>query len=127
MKIKDFNSIKEALIALGLKQGFDLSDKEAVEKINSEVPFDSRWLCYYSYDWDNDLKERFHDFLKYMQKYQDAMDKEDIKSASCSFGLAVLCVGSLKSFFECLESDVNKLLDGESKTNDFQWTQFDDE
>ncbi|MCS4534444.1 DUF6853 family protein [Neisseria montereyensis] len=132
MKMNDFNSVRDALRELGRKQGIDLGDEEAIAKFNDEIPFgprwdDSRWLCYYLDDWDEELEERLYYFFESMRKYQDAMAKEDIKSASSSFFLAVDFMGSLRSFFNCIENDMIKLLKGEDKTNDFQWPQFDDE
>ncbi|MCS4533283.1 DUF6853 family protein [Neisseria montereyensis] len=127
MELNDFNAVRDALRELGLKQGFELGDEEAINKFNDEVPFDSRWICYYADDWNEKLEKRLHDFFENMRDYQDTMAKEDIKSASHSFLLAVICAGSLRSFFESIEKDMDKLLVGEHQTTDFQWPQFDNE
>ncbi|QEY27128.1 hypothetical protein D0T92_03620 [Neisseria zalophi] len=130
--MNDLNSVRDSLRELGLKQGIDLGDEKAIAKFNDEVPFDSRWfdsrwLCCYLEDWNEELEERLHYFFKNMSDYQDAMDKEDIKSATSSFHAALSCAGDVSNIFGYIKNDMVKLLHGEDKTTDFQWPQFNNE
>lgn len=72
------------------------------------------------------MKEDFNYFFQQMQEYQYAIEREDIKSACSSLCEAMICIGIIKNFFEYLESDMIRLLRGESKTTDFQFHEFSD-
>lgn len=81
IQMKNFNTVKESLRELGLKQGFDLYDEATATKLNSDNPFDYRWFSNYSSDWDAELTEDLNQIFKHMDEYQYAIKNGDIKSA----------------------------------------------
>ncbi|MCS4533282.1 DUF6853 family protein [Neisseria montereyensis] len=124
MEINDLNSVKEALIELGLKEGLDLCDENINENFTSEDSIFSQWFRDYSEDWNDEQQTRIRYLLKHMRKYQNAMDREDTQSARRSLLLAMIWIGTIKNAFSYLEWDMIKLLENKNKTTDFQWTQF---
>lgn len=126
IQMKNFNTVKESLRELGLKQGFDLYEKATTEQLDSEDPFDLQWFSDYSSNWNDELEENFNSFFQHMKEYQYSIDNEDIKSACRSLCKAMLHAGNINNFFEFLKSDMVRLLRGENKTTDFQWPQFDE-
>ncbi|XXQ67327.1 hypothetical protein ACKLNO_06670 [Neisseriaceae bacterium B1] len=97
--MQNFNSVKEALRELGIKQGFDLYDKATTEKLNSDDPFDLQWFSNYSSNWNDELEEDFNSFFQHMKDYQYAIENEDIKSACSLLCEAMLYVVNIKNFF----------------------------
>lgn len=125
--MKTLNEVKNCLINLGLRQGFDLTDPQTSRVMDHETGH-MKWCKDYTLDanWDNEFKEDLKNFLDYMEIYQIAVDDNNFKIASNALCMVMIYAGNLSQVFDAIKTDISTLLSGEYKTTDFQWPQFEE-